>query len=80
MTETFKPTDADGVLEAVTWAVAEEAALEVIGAGSKRALGRTVEADHHLDLSGLAGIELFEPAELVMTALPGTTPISWGRR
>ena len=72
MAETYRPDGPKGVLETVAWAVAEEIALEVIGGGSKRALGRPVEADHCLDLSGLAGIDLYEPAELVMTALPGT--------
>ena len=72
MGETFQPDDPVGVLDAVAWAVAEETPLEVIGGGSKRALGRPVEAGHRLDLSGLTGIELFEPAELVMTARPGT--------
>ena len=72
MTEIFRPDDAAGVLDAVIHAVAEDSPLEVVGGGSKRALGRPVEAGHRLDLSGLAGIELYEPAELVMTALPGT--------
>ena len=72
MTEIFRPDDAAGVLDAVIDAVAEDSPLEVVGGGSKRALGRPMEAGHRLDLSGLAGIELYEPAELVMTALPGT--------
>ena len=72
MAEAYRPDGPKGVLETVAWAVAEEAALEVVGGGTKRALGRPVEAAHRLDLSGLAGIDLYEPAELVMTALPGT--------
>ena len=72
MVDSFKPANAAGVLEVVAGAVAEEAPLEVVGGGSKRAFGRPVEAGHRLDLSGLAGIDLYEPAELVMTALPGT--------
>ncbi len=72
MVEVLKPGDAAGVRDAVAWAVAEEVPLEVIGRGTKRGLGRPVEAGHAIDLSGLAGIELYEPAELVMSALPGT--------
>ena len=72
MTETFRPDGPAGVLEAVVWAVAEETALEVVGGGSKRGLGHPVEAGYRLDLSGLRGIELYEPDELVMSALPGT--------
>ena len=36
------------------WALAEEAPLEIVGRGSKRGLGRHFQADHTLDLSGLA--------------------------
>ena len=72
MTEVLKPTDAAQARDAVAWAAAEEATLEVVGGGSKRALGRPVQAGHRLDVSGLAGVTLYEPDELVMTARPGT--------
>ncbi|MFP6729827.1 MAG: glycolate oxidase subunit GlcE [Alphaproteobacteria bacterium] len=72
MADIFKPANPAEVLDVVAGAVAEEAPLEIVGGGSKRALGRPVEADHGLDLSGLAGVDLYEPAELVMTAQPGT--------
>ena len=42
MTEVLKPTDAAQARDAVAWAAAEEATLEVVGGGSKRALGRPV--------------------------------------
>lgn len=64
-------TNAD-VLEAVTWAVAEEVPLEVIGQGSKRALGHATQTAHTLDMSGLSGVTLFEPEELVLSAKAGT--------
>lgn len=72
MTERFAPTDAAQVLDVVTWAAAQETAVEIMGAGTKRALGRPVQAANQLDLSGLTGIELYEPNELVMTVRPGT--------
>ena len=72
MPEVLKPADADRVVDVVAWAAAEETPLEVVGGGSKRALGRAVQAAHVLDVSGLSGIEMYEPAELVMTARPGT--------
>ena len=50
MTETLEPGDAEGVLEAVVWAVAGETPLEAVGGGPKRALGRPVEAAHPLEL------------------------------
>ncbi len=69
---TFKPeTDAD-VLEAVQWAASEEQPLEIVGHGSKCAIGNRVGAEHVLDLSGLSGITLYEPEELVLSAKAGT--------
>lgn len=68
----FTPQTRDQVVEAVAWAVAEGAPLEVVGRGSKRELGRPVQAAHSLDLSQLAGITLYEPEELVLSARAGT--------
>lgn len=72
MTETLKPETDDQVLEIVRWALAGAVPLELVGRGSKRGFGRPVQAVHALDLSGLAGIEVYEPEELVLTARPGT--------
>ncbi|MFQ5774264.1 MAG: glycolate oxidase subunit GlcE [Kiloniellaceae bacterium] len=72
MTTTFRPETAEQVLEAVAWAAGEEAPLEVAGRGSKRGLGRPVQAGHGIDLSALAGITLYEPEELVLSARAGT--------
>ncbi|MGB3390513.1 MAG: glycolate oxidase subunit GlcE [Pseudaminobacter sp.] len=69
---TFTPTSAAEVLSAVQWALAHEAPLEIIGHGSKRALGRPVQAEHTLDLSKLTGVTLYEPEELVLSARAGT--------
>jgi glycolate oxidase FAD binding subunit len=72
MSTTFRPRDAAEALDAVHWAVAGERPLDVIGAGTKRGLGRPVNAEYALDLSGLYGITLYEAEELVMTARAGT--------
>jgi len=71
MSTTFKPENADQVLEAVAWAADEETPLEVIGRGSKRGLGRPVQAGHGIDLSAYGGITLYEPEELVLSARAG---------
>ena len=68
----LKPETPEQVAEAVAWAVAEGAPLEVMGRASKRALGRPVQAANDLDLSGLSGILLYEPEELVLSARAGT--------
>ncbi len=72
MTDTLKPRDAKEVEDAVRWALGEEKPLEIVGQGSKRALGRPSQTDLTLDLSGLTGVTLYEPAELVLSAKAGT--------
>jgi glycolate oxidase FAD binding subunit len=72
MTDRLKPRDAKDVETAVQWALGEAKSLEVIGGGSKRALGRPSQTDLTLDLSGLAGVMLYEPDELVLSAKAGT--------
>src|SRR5688572_10999052 len=66
------PRSPDDVVALVGWAVAEEQALEIVGNCSKRELGHTVDTRHVLDLTGLTGITMYEPEELVMTAQAGT--------
>ena len=73
MSESFKPETPEQVLEAVSWAVAEEKSLGVAGSGSKAALGRPTETDNRLDMAAIAGIVLYEPEELVLTARAGTS-------
>jgi glycolate oxidase FAD binding subunit len=72
MTDRLKPRNAKDVETAVQWALGEAKSLEVIGGGSKRALGRPSQTDLTLDLSGLAGVMLYEPDELVLSAKAGT--------
>lgn len=72
MTDTLKPRDAKEVEDAVRWALSEDKPLEVRGQGSKRALGRPSQTDFTLDLSGLTGVTLYEPEELVLSAKAGT--------
>src|SRR5262249_35103531 len=72
MTDHIKPRDAKDVEAAVRWALAESKSFEVVGRGSKRALGRPAQWSATLDLSGLAGITLYEPEELVLSARAGT--------
>lgn len=75
MTDVLKPRDGKEVEDAVTWALSNDKALEIAGQGSKRALGRPSQTDITLDLSGLTGVTLYEPAELILSARAGT-PLS----
>jgi glycolate oxidase FAD binding subunit len=72
MTDILKPRDAKEVEDAVRWALGNDKALELVGQGSKRALGRPSQTDITLDLSSLSGVTLYEPAELVLSAKAGT--------
>lgn len=72
MTNTLRPETAGELRDAVAWAVSEEAPLEVVGAGTKRGIGRAIQTSATLDLSTFSGIRLYEPEELVLSAGAGT--------
>ena len=72
MSETFRPDNPEQLRDLLAWATSEEKTVEVVGTGSKRAVGRPMAVDHVVELGGMAGISLYEPDELVMTASPAT--------
>src|SRR5690606_32519882 len=72
MSETLKPATPEQLQEAVAWALAAKLPLDILGQGSKRGWGRPVQAAATLDMSGLRGITLYEPEELVLSARAGT--------
>src|SRR4029079_4794369 len=72
MTDTLKPRDRKDVEDAVQWALAESKALEIIGHGSKRAIGRPAHTELTLDLSSLTRGTPYAPDALVLTARAGT--------
>lgn len=64
----LRPRDARDVADIVA---RHSRSLEVVGGGSKRAIGRPVDGEV-LDLSALTGVVAYEPAELVLTAQAAT--------
>ena len=72
MAESLAPTDADGLADAVRWAVAGEHPLEVIAGGSKQTLGRPVQSAATVSLAAFDGIVDYQPSELVLTAQAAT--------
>jgi glycolate oxidase FAD binding subunit len=72
MADNLKPRDAKEVEQAIEWALGNDKTFEVVGHGSKRAIGRAAQWDATLDLSGLCGVTLYEPEELVLSAKTGT--------
>lgn len=75
MSELLRPA-ADWELQQMVSGCAERGLpIEVIGSGSKRAIGRPIESAVTLTTSSLRGIALYEPTELVMSVAAGT-PLS----
>jgi glycolate oxidase FAD binding subunit len=72
-TDILRPRDGRDAEEAVRWALANDKALDVAGAGTKRGIGRPSQTDLTLDLSGLDGVTLYEPEELVLSTKAGTS-------
>jgi glycolate oxidase FAD binding subunit len=72
VSDVILPTDAKSAEQAVKWALAEGKTLEVAGSGSRQGIGRPTRTDLTLDLRALAGITLYEPDELVLSARAGT--------
>lgn len=68
----IRAATAEAVIDAVRDAFARSGTLEIVGTGTRRGYGRPVDADTRLDLSDLAGVVDYDPAELVLTARPGT--------
>jgi len=66
------PQNSLEVASIVRDAAARRQAIEIIGGGSKRALGRPTDAAITVDVSGLSGVTLYELAELVVSARAGT--------
>lgn len=69
------PNHAGDVAEIVREANTSGQRCEIFGGGTKRSLGSPVDADLQLDLSAIAGVELYEPEELVLKVRAGT-PVS----
>src|SRR5438552_16047570 len=72
MSEPLRPREPKQVEEAIAWALAQGKTFELIGCGTKRPIGRAAQWDATLDLSGLTGVTLYEPEELVLSAKAGT--------
>jgi glycolate oxidase FAD binding subunit len=72
MADTIKPRDAQEVEDTVRWMLGHDKSLELAGQGTKHAIGRPSQTDLTLDLSGLTGVTLYEPEELVLSARAGT--------
>ena len=69
MSVTLKPGSEQELAEIIT---AAQGPLEIIGQGTKRGLGRPVQAAATLDMSGFSGVIAYEPEELILEVGAGT--------
>ena len=69
--DTLKVRDAKDVEEVVRAAIASEQPLEIIGHGTRRAIGQPMATNAVLDLSALNAVTSYEPNELIITVQAG---------
>jgi glycolate oxidase FAD binding subunit len=69
--DTLKVRDARDVEQVVRAALASEQPLEIVGGGSKRAIGQPMATNAVLDLSALNAVTSYEPNELIVTVQAG---------
>lgn len=69
--DSLKARDAKDVETAVREALAAEQPLEIVGHGSRRAIGQLPATNAVLDLSALNAVTCYEPNELVVTVQTG---------
>jgi glycolate oxidase FAD binding subunit len=72
MNTLIAPADEAGIIDAVRAARAAGEPLAIEGQGSKRGLLRPVQARRSLSTRALAGVTLYRPAELIISAYAGT--------
>jgi glycolate dehydrogenase FAD-binding subunit len=73
MDEILKPAT-EWELKSMMGAIVErQIPIEILGAGTKRGVGRPLSASVALTTAGMRGISLYEPSELVMSVRAGTS-------
>jgi glycolate oxidase FAD binding subunit len=67
----MKPATETELARFIVDAAARGTTLDIVGAGSKQALGRPTRGETQVSLRALSGIVLYEPTEMVMSARAG---------
>ncbi|VAW16051.1 Glycolate dehydrogenase, FAD-binding subunit GlcE, partial [hydrothermal vent metagenome] len=75
MNVVLRPKSEAEIAEIIVAAKADKTPLEIVGSGTRKGLGRPVQAAKTLSLSALCGISLYEPGALTLVAKAGT-PLS----
>jgi glycolate oxidase FAD binding subunit len=68
----YTPASEPEVEQLVTEAARTRTAIEVLGNGSKRGIGRPMDTMAAISTSALSGVTLYEPAEMILAAKTGT--------
>ncbi len=69
----LRPSDEAGVIDVIRDALARKEPLTIQGRGTKTGMLRPVQAAATLSTSGLTGVTLYSPSELIISARAGTT-------
>ena len=72
MSSVFEPKKIIDLEQIIVDALAHQTPLEILGAGSKKAIGQPMMTTQPVSLVSFSGITLYEPEELVLTARCGT--------
>lgn len=75
MSALLEPRDESDLAAAVAETAAQRSPLDVLGHGTKSAVGRPAQAERSLSTRALQGITLYEPSEMVIAGRAGT-PLS----
>lgn len=70
--EVMRPVDETELVRLINEAAQAQMPIEIRGAGTKRDIGRPLQAAATIDTTSFNGITLYEPTELVMSAKAGT--------
>ncbi len=76
MEEILRPLHEEHISDIIKEANVNEIPLNIMGNGSKRSLGRPITANQSISMDRLRSITLFQPSEMVISALAGT-PVSF---
>jgi glycolate oxidase FAD binding subunit len=68
----MRPSFDNDVSRILKEASARGVGVEIVGSGSKRAIGRPTNVSHFLSTSMMKGVTLYEPNEMVMSVRAGT--------
>lgn len=72
MTDVLRPSDEGQLSEILSGATDAGTPLEISGGGTRRALGRPVQAERTVSTGSLSGIRLYEPGALTLVVAAGT--------